>query len=135
MSGENASPQYRSVSSEGSFAALRMTILSGSGGCESRQEQIPHDRAVRNDKRVFQLEYSQKVICMKTITLKADEHLIEQAHRTARSHRTTLNAAFREWLQEYVSGSSSAEEVDALMKRLRHVKAGAAFTRDEMNTR
>jgi DNA mismatch endonuclease (patch repair protein) len=29
----------------------------------------------------------------------------------------------------------NAKEVDALMKRLRHVKAGKAFTRDEMNAR
>lgn len=72
---------------------------------------------------------------MKKIIFSAAEHLIEQACRTARSRHTTLNAAFREWLQEYVSGSSGAEEVDALMKRLRHVKAGAAFTRDDMNAR
>ena len=38
-------------------------------------------------------------------------------------------------LLKYASAPESAEEVDALMKRLRHVKAGAAFTRDEMNTR
>ena len=72
---------------------------------------------------------------MKNITFSADEHLKEQAHRTARLHHTTLNATFREWLQEYVSGSSSAKEVDALMKRLGHVEAGAAFTREDMNTR
>lgn len=72
---------------------------------------------------------------MKNITFSADEHLIEQARLAARSRRTTLNAAFREWLQEYVSGSSSAKEVNALMKRLHHVKAGGAFTRDDMNTR
>ena len=72
---------------------------------------------------------------MKNITLTADEHLIEQARLMARSRHTTLNAAFRELLQEYVSGSSGAKEVDALMKRLRPVQAGGAFTRDEMNTR
>ena len=72
---------------------------------------------------------------MKNITFSADEHLIEQARRIARSHHKTLNAVFRGWLQEYVSGSSGAKEVDALMKRLRHVQAGGAFTRDDMNAR
>ena len=72
---------------------------------------------------------------MKNITFSADEHLIEQARRIARSHQTTLNAAFRGWLQEYVSGASSAKEVDAIMKRLGHVQAGGVFTRDHMNTR
>ena len=72
---------------------------------------------------------------MKKITFSADEHLIERARRVACSRQTTLNAAFCEWLQEYVSGSSGAKEVDALMKRLRHVQAGGAFTRDDMNAR
>ena len=72
---------------------------------------------------------------MKKITFSADEHLIEQARLMARSRHTTLNAAFREWLREYVSGSSGAKEVDALMKRLRHVRASGAFTRDDMNAR
>ena len=72
---------------------------------------------------------------MKNVTLSAEEHLIEQARLVARSQHKTLNAAFREWLEQYASGTGSAEEVDALMKRLRHVKAGRAFTRDEMNAR
>jgi hypothetical protein len=72
---------------------------------------------------------------MKNVTLSAEAHLIEQARLVARSQHKTLNAAFREWLEEYASGTGSATEVDALMKRLRHVKAGRAFTRDEMNAR
>ena len=38
-------------------------------------------------------------IPMKNITLRAEEGLIEQARRVARAQRTTLNAAFRKWLQ------------------------------------
>jgi N-glycosylase/DNA lyase len=72
---------------------------------------------------------------MKKVTLRAEEHWIEQARLVARSQHKTLNAAFREWLEQYVSGAASAKEVDALMKRLRHVKAGRTFTRDEMNAR
>lgn len=72
---------------------------------------------------------------MKNVTLSAEESLIEQARLVARSQHKTLNAAFREWLQQYAAGSGSAQEVDALMHRLRHVKAGRTFTRDEMNAR
>ena len=72
---------------------------------------------------------------MKNIIFSVDEHLIEQARRIARSHHTTINAVFRGWLQEYVSRSSGAKEVDALMKRLHHVRASGAFTRDDMNAR
>lgn len=72
---------------------------------------------------------------MKNITLSADADLIEQARVVARTQRKTLNAAFREWLQQYAAQSGSAHEVDSLMKRLRHVRAGRHFMRDEMNER
>jgi predicted transcriptional regulator len=70
---------------------------------------------------------------MKNVTLSADEDLIEQARLVARSQHKTLNAAFREWLMQYTRQSGNAQEVEALMKRLRHVRAGRHFTRDEMN--
>jgi hypothetical protein len=72
---------------------------------------------------------------MKNITLSADEDLIEQARLVARSQRRTLNAAFREWLQQFTRQAGSGREVDALMQRLRHVKPGRHFTRDDMNER
>ncbi len=72
---------------------------------------------------------------MKNITLSADEDLIEQARLVARSQRRTLNAAFREWLQQFTAQSGSQQEVESLMKRLRHVRAGRHFSRDEMNER
>jgi hypothetical protein len=61
---------------------------------------------------------------MKNVTLSADGDLIEQARMVARARQTTLNAAFREWLQQYAGQRGSAQEVDSLMKRLRHVRAG-----------
>jgi hypothetical protein len=72
---------------------------------------------------------------MKNITLSADDDLIEQARLVARAQRKTLNAAFRDWLQQYAAQSGSAQEVDSLMKRLEHVRAGRHFTRDEMHER
>ncbi len=72
---------------------------------------------------------------MKNITLSADEDLIEQARLVARAQRKTLNAAFREWLLRFAAQSGTGGEVDSLMKRLGHVRAGRHFTREEMNER
>jgi hypothetical protein len=72
---------------------------------------------------------------MKNVTLSADADLIDQARIVARTQRKTLNAAFREWLQQYAAQSGSAQAVDSLMKRLKHVRAGRRFTRTEMNER
>jgi hypothetical protein len=72
---------------------------------------------------------------MKNVTLSADERLIEQARQIAKAQRRTLNEAFREWLEQFTGQSGSAREFDSLMKRLKHVRAGRHFTREEMNER
>ena len=73
---------------------------------------------------------------MKNITLSADEHLIERARQTARAEHKTLNAAFREWLEQYSARNGEIEEYDRLMQRLRgRVIAGRKFNREEMNER
>jgi hypothetical protein len=72
---------------------------------------------------------------MKNVTLSADEHLIEQARLVAKSQHKTLNAAFREWLEQFTARAGNVQEYDALMRRLQHVKAGRRFSRDEMNER
>jgi len=72
---------------------------------------------------------------MKNVTLSADENLIEKARLVARSHHSTLNSAFRQWLEDYVARSGAAGDFDRLMARLGRVEAGRQFTRDEMNER
>jgi hypothetical protein len=72
---------------------------------------------------------------MKNITLSADENLIEQARLVARSRHMTLNMAFREWLEQYAARAGGSAAVDALMRRLKHVRSGGPYTRDEMNER
>lgn len=72
---------------------------------------------------------------MKNITLSADESLIEQARLVAKSESKTLNAAFREWLQQYAARAGRGAAFDALMRRLIDVQPGRHFTRDEMNER
>jgi hypothetical protein len=72
---------------------------------------------------------------VKNITLSADEDLIEQARERARNQKTTLNAAFREWLEDYTGRRNRVKEYRELMKRLKYVNAGRKFTREEMNSR
>ncbi len=72
---------------------------------------------------------------MKNITLSADEHLIEKARQVAKAEHKTLNTAFREWLRDYTTRAANVQDHLALMERLKHIKAGGPYTRDEMNER
>ena len=72
---------------------------------------------------------------MKNITLSADEELIERARLLAQSQHKTLNSIFREWLRTFVAQSGDEREYDALMRRLRHIRSGGPYSRDEMNER
>jgi len=72
---------------------------------------------------------------VKNITLSADESLIERARLVAQTESRTLNAAFREWLEQYTARAGGGAAFDALMRRLGDVKPGRHFTRDEMNER
>ena len=72
---------------------------------------------------------------MKNVTLSADDDLIDQARLVARSQHKTLNAAFREWLEQYTAQAGAPKELNALMKRLSHVRAGRHFSREQMNER
>jgi hypothetical protein len=72
---------------------------------------------------------------VKNVTLSADERLIEQARLVAKSEHKTLNVAFREWLEHYVSRRGDAQAHRSLMQRLKHIEAGGPYSRDEMNER
>ncbi len=74
---------------------------------------------------------------MKNIILSADENLIAEARNMAANEGTTLNARFREWLEDYVQRKRRAEEAMELVRELRvRVRTGGRkFTRDEMSER
>jgi hypothetical protein len=61
---------------------------------------------------------------VRNITFSADEGLIERARLVARRRGVSLNAAFREWLEQFTANSGDAQAFDALMKRLKHVNSG-----------
>ena len=72
---------------------------------------------------------------MENITLSAEDHLIEQVRELAQSRNTSLNAMFREWLEDTAKTKDRMQKVDALLDRMEYVTVGQKFTRDELNER
>jgi hypothetical protein len=72
---------------------------------------------------------------IRKITLRTDENIVRGAHDVARTRGTSLNAAFREWLEQYASQSGGGAAVDALMRRLGRGRSTGPYARDEMNER
>lgn len=74
---------------------------------------------------------------MKNITLSADEYLIESARQRAVDEHTTLNAKFREWLEDYVQRQNQIGSAMSTIRELRvkYSTDGRKFTREEMNER
>jgi uncharacterized protein with ParB-like and HNH nuclease domain len=74
---------------------------------------------------------------MKNITLSADERDIEAARERAREEQTTLNEAFRRWIEDYGGRRRRVEEtlrfLDDLATRVK--TGGRKFTREELNER
>ena len=77
------------------------------------------------------------LISMKNITLSAEEKLIEAARQRALIEQTTLNAKFREWLEDYVNRQQNVQDSVVLISELREKYSTGVrkFTRDEMNER
>jgi hypothetical protein len=74
---------------------------------------------------------------MKSITVHADERLIEAAEARARREQTTLDEKFQIWLEDYVGQSHHAQQAMALVSELQGKlrTGGRKFSRDEMNER
>jgi hypothetical protein len=72
---------------------------------------------------------------LKNITLTAEQSLIANARKRAAGAGTTLNELFRDWLARYVAQPGAADAYDVLMAQLNTVRAGRAYTREEMNER
>ena len=74
---------------------------------------------------------------MKNITLSADEHLLEAAHKYAAVENTTLNAKFQQWLEDYTQRQQRADKAVACIEEMRrkYPPCDRKFTRDEMNER
>ena len=72
---------------------------------------------------------------LRNITLTADEDLIQEARARAKELNTTLNNAFRDWLEQFTRPALSEASYDEIIASLTHVNAGKRFDRDELNER
>jgi predicted transcriptional regulator len=72
---------------------------------------------------------------VKNVTFSADEEVIELARAEARARKTTLNALFRDWLDDIAQREHRREQVDAVFEEMAEYDAGGTFTREEMNER
>ena len=74
---------------------------------------------------------------VQSITLSADERLIEAAREIARESNRTLNDAFRGWLAAYVAADGRAKRAESTLARLSKTlrTGGQKFPRQEMNER
>ncbi|MEO5713437.1 MAG: hypothetical protein ABIT37_08100 [Luteolibacter sp.] len=72
---------------------------------------------------------------MKNITLSADDHLIELARNEARARKTTLNALFREWLEEISRSCEKRKKAEEVIQRMSQYDSGGPFTRGQMHER
>jgi len=70
---------------------------------------------------------------LKEITLNAEQELIQKAIWVAQRQQTTLEAAFRQWLNRYVIQNQPVDNYTQLMNELSHVQVGRTFSRDELN--
>lgn len=73
---------------------------------------------------------------MKSITLSADEHLIDAAQERARAEHTTLDEQFQCWLKDYTNQQERLNKYDKVISQLKgKLKIGRKLTRDKMNDR
>ena len=76
---------------------------------------------------------------MTSLTLSADEHLIDQARAYAQARGTTLDQLVQDYLQQLAGGTSPSQAADefARLASLRPVQseAGWRFNREEIHRR
>lgn len=73
---------------------------------------------------------------VRSITLTADEEAIRAAEARAEREQTTLDEAFREWLDRYGKAEERLARLDQTMSLLKgKFHAGRKITRDEMTAR
>jgi len=73
---------------------------------------------------------------LKNITLSANKEHIERAREVASYENTTLNQAFRDWLEHYQAKTGEANKYLEVMKKLSKIDSGKKkFSREELNER
>jgi hypothetical protein len=70
----------------------------------------------------------------KSVTLFADEELLNRAQAKAAQGNSTLDEQFGAWLKQYVYATPTVDYAN-LMAQLSYAESGHKFSRDEMNER
>lgn len=71
-------------------------------------------------------------VAVKSMTLSADERLIEAARRRAQAEHTTLDVAFRRWLADSTQAEQQLQRLDEVMAGLQgRLQVGHPIGRDE----
>lgn len=77
-----------------------------------------------------------KIRVMKNITLSADARSIELAREEARARNTSLNALFREWIDDLAARDERRKATQSAFIELdSHITHIPKLTREEMNER
>jgi hypothetical protein len=69
------------------------------------------------------------------VTFSISPLLLRKAREKAVGDQKTLNALFRDWVENYVRGQRPSSDYKALMAHLKHVDSGRTFSREELNER
>ncbi|MDD9997013.1 MAG: hypothetical protein OXQ89_04630 [Rhodospirillaceae bacterium] len=68
--------------------------------------------------------------------MRAEADTIDAARQRAASENTTLNAAFRNWLESYARGYRADRAISLVWElRAKYATGGVKFNRDELNER
>jgi predicted transcriptional regulator len=72
---------------------------------------------------------------LKNITFSAEEELIKRARKKASREHTTLNAVFRQWINQYINRNTKTIDFNNFMEQLSYADSGRHFSREELNER
>lgn len=72
---------------------------------------------------------------MANVTFRIQEDMLRKAREKAVRERKSLNNLVNQWLKSYSVAQDAAFDVHKYLNRVRGVKIGRKFTREEMNER
>jgi len=72
---------------------------------------------------------------MTNVTFRIQEDMLRKAREKAGKERKSLNHLVNQWLKNYSVAQDAAFDVRKYLDRVKGVKVGRKFTREEMNER
>ena len=72
---------------------------------------------------------------MKNVTFRIQEDMLRKAREKAGKEKRSLNRLIDQWLRSYSATQDETFDVRKYLDRIKGVKIGRTFTREEMNAR